>query len=48
MAEKTREERIDEYHEKPALDLAELLVDAEDEIEVWKARLAGLEARADG
>lgn len=41
-----RESRIDDYHEgESARRLAELLVDAEDEIEMWKARIVELEGR---
>jgi hypothetical protein len=36
---KSRDERIEEYYQQSAWDLAEWLVDAEDEIEVWKLAL---------
>lgn len=43
-----REERIERYYgDCYPIELAEKLVDAEDEIEVWKARVARLES-ADG
>lgn len=36
MGEVNREDRIEEYYDWGARELAELLVDAEDEIEMWK------------
>lgn len=39
-------DRIDTYYQESARTLAEKLVDAEDEIEVWKARVDRLEATA--
>lgn len=41
----SREERLDNYYEgESAWELTVKLVDAEDEIEVWKAKVARLEA----
>lgn len=36
---KDRDERIEDYYNHSAWDLAEWLVDAEDEIETWKAKV---------
>lgn len=43
-----RDHRIETYYQDSAWDLAESLVDAEDEIEKWKARFARLEGERDG
>lgn len=41
----SREERVGLYFDGyPASELVEMLVDAEDEIEVWKAKVIRLEA----
>ena len=45
----TREERIDDYFDGyPASELAEKLVDAEDELEMWKAKALASGGPADG
>lgn len=42
--EPTRAQRIESHYQESAWSLAEWLVDAEDEIEVWKAKVARLES----
>lgn len=38
-----RDARIEAYYQESAWEIAEWLVDAEDEIEVWKQKVARLE-----
>lgn len=43
-----RDDRIETYYQESAWDLAERLVDAEDELEVWKAQVVVLQDRVEG
>lgn len=45
--ETDREDRIEAYYHQSARDLAEWLVDAEDEIETWKAKVVTLNRALD-
>lgn len=44
---KSRDERIEEYCEESERIWAEWLVDVEDEIEAWKAKIRRLEGSSD-